>query len=213
MAAGTDARPQFRPLQQSSDPDLIAMTHTLNRPLSNSNPPLELALGQSVLAMTWFDDNLAAGDHAILFKVSQTIRGGSRVVWEARTLRRIHQGAPPICTDDLTVRRQVAEGLEIGCEVKAAGGARPMLESCMNIGHSEAHGTISFREHSCSFAGVVDTSNSRRARTPVAQLRWLSTLAADRRRSAELPLEDAAVASLHSCRNKSFVQTELMQRP
>lgn len=187
------------------------MTHTLNRPLCVSNPPLELALGQSVLATTWFDDILAAGDLAILFKVSQPIRGGSRVTWEARTLRRIHQSVAQNCADDLTTRRQVAERFEIGCELKAAASARPMFESCANVGHSEAHGTISFCEHSCSFAGVVDTSNSRRARTPFAQLRWLSTLAADRRRSAELPLEDAAVASLHSCRNKSFVQTELMR--
>ncbi|MGY4497922.1 hypothetical protein ACVWYH_001853 [Bradyrhizobium sp. GM24.11] len=187
------------------------MMHTLNRPLSDSNPPLELALGQSVLAMTWFDDILAAGDLAILFKVSQPIRGDSRVVWEARTLRRIHQAVAQNCADDLTTRRPVAERLEIGCEVKAAGGARPILESCMNIGHSEAHGTISFWEHSCFFAGVVDTRNSRRARTPVAQLRWLSTLAADRRMSAELPLEDAAVASHLSCRGKGFVQTELMR--
>lgn len=187
------------------------MTHTLNRPLCDSNPPLELALGQSVLAMTWSDDNLAAGDHAILFKVSQSIREDSRVAWEARTLRGIHQSVAQNCADDLTARRQVAERLEIGCEIKAAGGARPILESCTNIGHSEAHGTISLREHSCSFADVVDTSNSRRARTPVAQLRWLSTLAADRRMSAELPLEDAAVASLLSCRGKGFVQTELMR--
>lgn len=188
------------------------MTHTLNRPLCDSSPLLERALGQSVLVMTWFDDNLAAGDHAILFKVSQTIRGGSRVVWEARTLRGIHQGTPPICTDDLTVRRPMMEGLEIGCEVKPAGGARPMFESCMNIGHSEAHGTISFREHSCSFADVVHASSSRRARMPVAQLpRWVSTRAADRRMSAKLPLEDAAVASLLSCRGKGFVQTELMR--
>lgn len=187
------------------------MTHTLNRPLSDSNPPLELALGQSVLAMTWFDDILAAGNLAILFKVSQPIRGDGRVAWEARTLRRIHQSVAQNRADDLTARRQVAERLEIGCELKAAASVQPMLESCANIGHSEAHGTISFREHSCSFAAVVDTSNSRRARTPVAQLRWLSTLATDRRRSAELPFEDAAVASLLSCRDKGFVQTELMR--
>lgn len=188
------------------------MTHTLNRPLSDSDPPLELALGQSVLAMTWFDDNLAAGDHAILFKVSQPIREDSRVAWEARTLRRIHQSVAQNCADDLTARRQVAKGLEIGCEVNAAGGARPMLESCTNIDHSEAHGRISLREHSCSFADVVDASGSRRARSPVAQLsRWVSTRAADRRMSAELPFEDAAVASLLSCRGKGFVQTELMR--
>lgn len=186
------------------------MTHTLNRPLSDSNPPLGLALGQSVLAMTWFDDILAAGDLAILFKVSQPIRGDSRAVCKARTLRRIHQGVAQNCADDLTTRRPVAECFEIGCEVKAAASVQPMFESCANIGQSEAHGTISFWEHSCFFVG--DTRNSRRARTPVAQLPcWVSTLAADRRRSAELPLEDAAVASHLSCRGNGFVQTELMR--
>lgn len=188
------------------------MMHTLKRPLSDSNPPLELAVGQSVLAMTWFDDILAAGDLAILFKVSQPIRGDGRVAWEARTLRRIHPSVAQNRADDLTARRQVAERLEIGCELKAAASVQPMFESCMNIGHSEAHGTISFREHSCSFADVVHASSSRRARMPVAQLpRWVSTRAADRRMSAKLPLEDAAVASLLSCRGKGFVQTELMR--
>ncbi|SDH41929.1 hypothetical protein SAMN05216338_100929 [Bradyrhizobium sp. Rc2d] len=188
------------------------MTHTLNRPLCDSSPPLELALGQRVLAMTWFDDNLAAGDLAILFKVSRTIRRDSRAAWEARTLRRIHQSLAPNCADDLTARRQVTERLEIGCEVKTVGGARPMFESCTNIDHSEAHGTISFGEHSCSFADVVDASSSRRARAPVAQLSgWVGTLAADRRMSAELPLEDAAVASFLSCHGKGGVPTDLMR--
>ncbi len=188
------------------------MTHTLNRPLCDSNPPLELALGQRVLAMTWFDDNLAAGDLPILFKVSRTIRRERRAAWEARTLRRIHQSPAPNCADDLTARRQVTERLEIGCEVKTVGGARPMFESCTDIDHSEAHGTISSGEHSCSFADVVDASSSRRVRTPVAQLsRWVGTLAADRRMSAELPPEDAAVASFLSCHGKGGVPTDLMR--
>jgi len=159
--------------------------------------------------MTWFDDNLAAGDLAIPFKVSRTIRRERRAAWEARTLRRIHRS---LATDDLTARRRVTERLEIGCEVKTVGGARPIFESGTNIGRSEAHGTIPFGEHSCSLADVVDASSSRRSRTPVAQLsRWVGTLAADRRMSAELPPQDAAVASFLSCRGKGGVPADLVQ--
>ncbi|MEY9104446.1 transposase InsO family protein [Bradyrhizobium yuanmingense] len=159
--------------------------------------------------MTSFDDNLAAGDLAILFKVPRTIRQERRAAWEARTLRRIHR---ILATDDLPARRRVSGRLEIGCEVKTVGGARPMRESCTKIGPSEAHGTISFGEHSCSFAGVVDASSSRRACTPVAQLsRWVGTLAADRLISAELPPEDAAVASFLSYDGKGGVPTDLMR--
>ncbi|MDA9431462.1 hypothetical protein [Bradyrhizobium sp. CCBAU 51627] len=159
--------------------------------------------------MTWFDDNLATGDLAILFKVSRTIHGERRAAWKARTLRRIHRSQ---ATDDLTARRRVKERLVIGCEVKTVGAARPMCESCTNIGRSEAHGTISFGEHSCSFADVVDASSSRRARTPVAQLcHWVGPLAADRRMSAELPPQDDAVASFLSCRGKGAVPAELVQ--
>lgn len=163
--------------------------------------------------MTWFDDNLAAADLANLFKVSLPIRRDSCVAWEARTLRRIHQGVVQNCADDPAVRRPVTQRLEIGCELKAAGGARLVLESCTNIGHSEAHGTISFGEHSCAFADVVDAGSSRRAHTPVAQLsHWVGgTVAADRRMSAERPPEDAAVASYRSCRGTGFIQTELMR--
>lgn len=159
--------------------------------------------------MTWFDDNLATGDLAILFKVSRTIHGERRAAWKARTLLRIHRS---LATDELTARRRVAERLEIGCEVKTVGGARPMREGRTNIGRSKAHGTISFGEHSCSFADVVDASSSRRARTPVAQLsRWVGTLAADRRMSAELPPQDDAVASFLSYDGKGGVPTDLMR--
>ncbi|MGY3396532.1 hypothetical protein ACVWW6_009123 [Bradyrhizobium sp. USDA 3311] len=164
------------------------------------------------MAMTSSDDNLAAGDLAIPFKVSQTIRADNGAVGEARTLRHIHHGVAPICAGDLTAGRLVAERLEIGREVKAAGGARPMFASSTNIGRSEAHGTLSFGQHSCSFAGVVDAGRSRRARTPVAQsARGVGALAADRRMSAELPPEDAAVASFRPCRGKGGDQTELMR--
>ncbi|KRP85887.1 hypothetical protein AOQ72_04445 [Bradyrhizobium yuanmingense] len=173
---------------------------------------MELALGQRVLAMSWFDDNLAAGDLAILFKVSQTIRRDRRAAWEARTLRRIHQSLAPNCADDLTAHRQVTERLDIGCEVKMVGVARPMCESCTKIGPTEAHGTISFGEHSCSFVDVVDVSSSRRARAPVAQLpRWVGTLAADRLITAELPPDDAAVAPFLSYHGKGGVPTDLMR--
>jgi len=162
--------------------------------------------------MSWFDDNLAAADLAILLKVSRTIRRERRAPSEARTLRRIRQSLAPNCADDLTAHRQVTERLEIGCEVKTVGGARPLCESCTKIGPSEAHGTISFGEHSCSFAGVVDASSSRPACTPVAQLsRWVGTLAADRLISAELPPEDAAVASFLSYDGKGGVPTDLMR--
>jgi hypothetical protein len=130
------------------------MTHTFNRPLGDSNPPLELALGQRLLAITWFD-NLAAGDLAILLKVSRTIRRDSRAAWETRTLRRLRQYLAPSCADDVTARPQVTERLEIGCEVGTVEGAGATCESCTNIGPSEAHGTISFGEHSCSSAGVL----------------------------------------------------------
>ncbi|MBP0111012.1 hypothetical protein [Bradyrhizobium vignae] len=164
------------------------------------------------MAITWFDDNLVAGDLAMLFKVSRPIRRDSRAAWEARTLRRIHQGLAPNCTDDLTARRQVTEHLEIGCEVGTVGGARAMFDSCTNTDHSEAHSTISFGEHSCSFADVVDASSSGRARAPVAQLsRWVATLAAYCRMSVELPAEDAAVASFLSRHGKGGVPTDLMR--
>ncbi|MET4608778.1 hypothetical protein ABIB90_008286 [Bradyrhizobium sp. JR4.1] len=164
--------------------------------------------------MSWFDDNLAAGDLAILFKVSWTIRRERRAVGEARTPRRIHHGVAPICADELIAHRKVTERLEIGREVKAVGGGRPMFNSCTNIGRSEAHGTLSFGGgvHSCSFADVVDAGRSRRARAPVAQLaRGVGTLAADRRMSAELPPEDAAVASFLSCRGKGGVPADLVR--
>jgi len=162
--------------------------------------------------MIWFDDSLAAGDLPILFKVSPTIRGERRAAWEARTPRRTYESAAPNCADDLTARRQVTERLEIECEVKTVGGARPMFESCTNIGPCEAHGMISFGGDSCSLADVVDAGGSRRARPAVAQLsRWVGTLAADRRMSAELPSEDAAVAPCLSCHGKGVVPTELMR--
>ncbi|SFQ31367.1 hypothetical protein SAMN05216330_12525 [Bradyrhizobium sp. Ghvi] len=162
--------------------------------------------------MTWFDDNLAAGDLAILFKVSPIIRRERRAAREARTLRRIHPSLPPDCAHDLTARRQVTERLEIRCEVKTVGAARPICESCTNIGRSEAHDTLSFGERSGSFADVVNASRPRRAHTPVVQLpRWVGTLAADRLISAELPPEDAAVASFLSCRGKGSVPTDLMR--
>ncbi|MBH5400737.1 hypothetical protein HZZ13_23560 [Bradyrhizobium sp. CNPSo 4010] len=159
--------------------------------------------------MTGFDGNLGAGDLAILVKVSRTIRRERRAAWEALTLRRTHRS---LATDDLTARRRVTERLETGCEVKTVGGARPMCERCTNIGRSEAHDTISFGDHSCSFADIVDASSSRRARTHVAQLsRWVGTLAADRRMSAKLPPQDAAVASCLSCRGNGGVPTDLVQ--
>ncbi|MDA9489008.1 hypothetical protein [Bradyrhizobium sp. CCBAU 11361] len=164
------------------------------------------------MAMTWSDDNFAAGDLAILFKISKTIRANNGAIGEARTPRHIYRGVAPICADDLIARRPVTERLEIGRKVKAAGGVRPMFASCTNIGRSEAHGTISFGEHSCSFADVVDAGRSRRARRPVAQwARGVGMCAADRRMSAELPPEDAAVASFRPCRGKGGVQTELMR--
>ncbi|WP_128947475.1 hypothetical protein [Bradyrhizobium zhanjiangense] len=161
--------------------------------------------------MTWFDEKLAAGDLAILFKVSRTIRRDSRAAWEARTLRRIHQSLAPNCADDLTARRQVTERLEIGCEVKTVGGA----SRCLKAARTSVVPRRMVRSHLGSIRVPLQTLSMPAvpgARAPVAQLsHWAGTLAADRRMSAEVPPEDAAEASFLSCRGKGRVPTDLMR--
>lgn len=113
------------------------MPDVSNSPLrERSNPRLGAARQQSILTLISRGDILAVGDLASRFGVSQeTIRRDIRSMEEAGKLRRVHGGAAPAGTVDLTARRPVTERLEIEREAKAlaAEAALPLFEEGMNV--------------------------------------------------------------------------------
>ena len=97
---------------------------------------LSAARQHSILALIARGDIISVGDLALRFKVSQeTIRRDIRALEKAGGLRRVHGGAAPTGTVDLTARRPVTERLNVEREAKAvaAQAALPLFEAGMNV--------------------------------------------------------------------------------
>ncbi|GLS36531.1 D-beta-D-heptose 1-phosphate adenosyltransferase [Mesorhizobium tianshanense] len=97
---------------------------------------LGAARQQSILTLINQGDVVSVGEFATSFGVSpETIRRDIRALEEAGHLRRVHGGAAPKRTFDLTARRPVAERLEVDREGKilAAKAAMALFENDMNV--------------------------------------------------------------------------------
>ncbi len=97
---------------------------------------LGAARQHSIRGMIARGDILTVGDLAQRFGVSQeTIRRDMRALDEAGHLRRVHGGAAPPATVDLTARRPVSERLDVARAAKmlAATAAMPLFENGMNV--------------------------------------------------------------------------------
>jgi DeoR/GlpR family transcriptional regulator of sugar metabolism len=97
---------------------------------------LGAARQQRIIAMISHGDIIAVGDLALQFGVSpETIRRDIRALEEAGGLRRVHGGAAPAGSVDLTARRPVVERLDVEREAKtlAARAALPLFEDGMNV--------------------------------------------------------------------------------
>ena len=97
---------------------------------------LGAARQQRIIAMISRGDIIAVGDLALQFGVSpETIRRDIRALEEAGGLRRVHGGAAPAGSVDLTARRPVVERLGVEREAKtlAARAALPLFEDGMNV--------------------------------------------------------------------------------
>jgi DeoR/GlpR family transcriptional regulator of sugar metabolism len=97
---------------------------------------LGAARQQRIIAMISRGDIIAVGDLALQFGVSpETIRRDIRALEEAGGLRRVHGGAAPAGSVDLTARRPVVERLDVEREAKtlAARAALPLFEDGMNV--------------------------------------------------------------------------------
>ncbi|HTJ55996.1 MAG TPA: DeoR/GlpR family DNA-binding transcription regulator [Devosiaceae bacterium] len=101
-----------------------------------SGAPIGAARQQSILSLIARGDVISVGDFAERFGVSQeTIRRDIRSLEEAGQLRRVHGGAAPMRTIDLTARRPVSERLDVDRDAKilAARAALPLFEDEMNV--------------------------------------------------------------------------------
>jgi DeoR/GlpR family transcriptional regulator of sugar metabolism len=88
--------------------------------------PLGAARQQRILAMVARGDIIAVGDLALQLGVSQeTIRRDIRALEEAGGLRRVHGGAAPPGTVDLTARRPVVERLNVERDAKLRAAGAP----------------------------------------------------------------------------------------
>lgn len=93
------------------------MTDPPDRPRDRSK--LGAARQQDILALVSRGDIIAVGDLADRFGVSQeTVRRDIRTLQEAGRLRRVHGGAAPAGTLDLTARRPVVERLAMDRDAK-----------------------------------------------------------------------------------------------
>lgn len=91
---------------------------------------------QSILALIAKGDVVSVGEVAQRFGVSQeTVRRDIRSLEEGGHLRRVHGGAAPLGTVDLTARRPVVERLEVdrGAKIRAAEAALSLFEDGMNV--------------------------------------------------------------------------------
>ena len=98
--------------------------------------PLSAARQQRILALVARGEVIAVGDLALQFGVSQeTIRRDIRALEEAGGLRRVHGGAAPPATVDLTARRPVVERLNVerDAKLRAAEAALPLFADGMNV--------------------------------------------------------------------------------
>lgn len=97
---------------------------------------LGVARQQSILALISRGEPVAVGGLADRLGVSQeTIRRDIRALEEAGLLRRVHGGAVPKGTVDLTARRPVADRLDMdrAAKLQAARAALPLFERGMHV--------------------------------------------------------------------------------
>ncbi|MGX5805575.1 DeoR/GlpR family DNA-binding transcription regulator [Bradyrhizobium sp. Arg314] len=97
---------------------------------------LGAARQQSILDLINQGEVVSVGEFATRFAVSaETIRRDIRALEEAGHLRRVHGGAAPKRTFDLTARRPVVERLEVDreCKLLAAKAAMVLFENDMNV--------------------------------------------------------------------------------
>lgn len=97
---------------------------------------LSAARQQTILMMTGNGEVVSIHDLAEQFGVSQeTIRRDIRSLEEAGQLRRVHGGAAPMRTFDLTARRPIVDRLSVDRDVKklAANAAMALFEDDMNV--------------------------------------------------------------------------------
>lgn len=109
-----------------------------NSHLASGKPigALGAARQQGILALINRGDVVSVGEFADRFGVSlETIRRDIRVLEEAGHLRRVHGGAAPMRTFDLTAHRPVTERLEVDREAKlmAARAAMALFQDDMNV--------------------------------------------------------------------------------
>lgn len=103
---------------------------------SRENPPIGAARQQEILALISRGEVVTVGGLADRLGVSQeTIRRDIRVLEEAGLLRRVHGGAAPAGTVDLTARRPVSDRLDLdrGAKLQAARAALSLFRSGMHV--------------------------------------------------------------------------------
>ena len=110
---------------------------TIRRPQrSRDGAKLGAARQQSILAILSKGEIISVADLAARFGVSlETVRRDFRALEEAGGLQRIHGGAAPMGTANLTARRPVSDRLQLDRDAKviAAQAALPLFEMGMNI--------------------------------------------------------------------------------
>jgi DeoR/GlpR family transcriptional regulator of sugar metabolism len=104
--------------------------------LGKGGPILGAERQRNILELVNRGDIVSVGEFAERFGVSQeTIRRDIRSLGEAGQLRRVHGGAAPLRTFDLTARRPVVERLEVDRRAKqlAARAAMALFEDDMHV--------------------------------------------------------------------------------